>query len=208
MSQTVRDLIVLVADTRMRTMIEAILGRYHALGFRRLTDDVYAHPHQDTGCLLEAHDFLRSFTGSASYALVLFDRQGCGREDLPRESLEGRVEDELRRNGWGERQACVVIDPELEAWLWSDSPHVDTALGWQARQPSLREWLCSENLWPSGADKPADPRSAYERAVRESRTPQSSSHYQMIAVRASVDRCKDPAFLKLRSTLSAWFAVS
>jgi hypothetical protein len=98
-----------------------------------------------------------------------------------------------------------VIAPELETWVWSDSPRVDRVLGWNRDDLSLREWLREKGLLEEGAVKPTEPKRAVELTLRTVRTPRSSSIYFELAQRVSTDRCTDPAFEKLRRCLREWF---
>ena len=124
-----RDLVVLAADKNMEFAVKGLIARAAALGIREILSDVFVHPHHDPGCLLEGHDFLRLYTKSHRHALVILDRGGSGREDLSRESLEQELEGLLSQSGWENRAAAIAIDPELEIWVWSGSPHVDAVLG-------------------------------------------------------------------------------
>ena len=81
-------------------------------------------------------------------------------------NLEGEVRGRLRSAGLDSWADVVIIDPELEAWVWSDSPHVDESLGWKVTTPALRDWLRAEGLWEDGASKPRDPKEAMEAALR------------------------------------------
>jgi hypothetical protein len=136
---------------------------------------------------------------------VIFDREGCGNERESREKLEVEVEDRLRQNGWNDRARAVVIDPELESWVWSDSPEVEAALGWRGRSPELRSWLIGSGFLHEGATKPERPKEAVEAALRVVRKPRSSAIYQELAGSVSLRRCSDAAFAKLRLTLQEWF---
>jgi len=120
--------------------------------------------------------------------------------------LETQVEQSLGTCGWAARAAAIVIDPELEAWVWSDSPHVDRILGWERKSPDLREWLRSRGLLEQDATKPRCPKKAMAAAIWRTRKARSSSLYAQLADRVSLDRCSDPAFLKLKSKLKEWFA--
>ena len=96
----------------------------------------------------------------------------------------------------------------MEAWVWSDSPHVAEKLGWSNRLPKLRDWLQKEtDFWPAGQVKPARPKEAMEKALREVRKPRSSSIYEELAKSVSLKNCSDPAFAKLTDKLTAWFGV-
>jgi len=120
--------------------------------------------------------------------------------------LESEVEQRLSTAGWGDRAAVVVIEPELEAWVWSDTPHVDEALGWKDKRPSLREWLISEGFLAEDDTKPGRPKEAMEKALRLARKKRSSAVYGQLAKRVSFQRCTDPSFLRLRQVLAGWFA--
>jgi len=199
------DLVVLVADRSMEAAVRGLLSRPEALGIRRVGHEVYVHPYRDPGCFQGGHDFLRPFVGRCGHGLLMFDRQGCGAEGQTREALEQAVTRALSSAGWGDRAAALVLDPELEAWVWSDSPHVSRCLGWEGREPDLRTWLRKEALWPEADLKPADPKAAVEAALRAVCKPRSSAIYDELARNVSFQRCSDPAFLKLRAVLTAWF---
>lgn len=202
------DLIVLVADGDLRATVQSLLGRHDALGIRPVTlwrDEPLKHPQHDPGCFRGANDFLRPFTERAEHALVVFDRKGCG-NDAPRSEIEAEVEARLARSGWQDRAAAIVIDPELESWVFSWSPHVPAVLGWKDASPPFRSWLIEAGLLEEEALKPRRPRETVERILRKVRKPRSSSIYGQLASKVSLQRCQDPAFIKLRKTLSQWFS--
>lgn len=201
----VRDLVVLVADKNAEAALNGAFGRPEALAIRRITWRIFVHPERDPGCFLRSHTVLSAQRSRFAHALVLFDHQGCGREGLGQMELERDVEGRLRDSGWGDRAAAVCLDPELECWVWSDSPGVDVALGWASRQPDLRSWLAARGLWEAGKPKPADPKKAVEAALYEVRKPRSSAIYRQLAERVSLQRCSDPAFQRLCQVLRTWF---
>lgn len=200
-----RDLIVLAADKDAEMTLRGLFSRPPALGIRPLGVDYLVHPNHDPGCYCTAIDFIRQCLKTHAYALVVFDRHGCGADQLSREEIERRVEESLFENGWSERAAALALDPELEVWLWSDSPHVDAVLGWAGHKPSLRDWLRQTDLWPEGRQKPPDPKEALERSLRHVDRPRSAAVFQQIAKRVSLQRCTDAAFDKLRRRLRQWF---
>ncbi len=202
-----RDLVVLTADKNTQFAIRGLLRRSQALGIRcPVSADYFIHPEHDPGVLRSAQDYLKPFSHSHSHALVLMDRVGSGQETLTREAMEEQIEQRLTKNGWDNRAAVVVIDPELENWVWSDSPHVDKELGWSNRQPDLRSWLRQQGFLGEQVLKPPRPKEALEAALREVRKPRSSSFYQTLAEKVGLARCTDPAFLKLKIVLPKWFA--
>lgn len=189
----------------MEASLTGLLSRYQSLVIRRLTFDLFIHPDRDPGCLLRAHDLLRPLVGRYEQAMVVLDQKGCGQEEVERSLLEADIERRLGGAGWEDRAAAVVIAPELENWVWSDSPHVDRALGWESRTVPLRSWLQEEGLLQAGSTKPFEPKRAVELVLRTVRIPRSSAIYLALAQSVSTERCTDPAFAKLRRCLREWF---
>jgi len=203
----VTDLVVLVADNKMALSVRTILERAVALHIRDITSDVYSHPRHDPGVLNTAHHFLRPFLGTHRYALVLFDRVGCGRAES-RERISALVQANLDANGWRGRSAVCILDPELEVWVWARSPHVAQALGWRSAN-NLGNWLRQSGFLPSPrAVKPDRPKEAMEAALRHVRRPMSSSIYRKIASHVPFAQCSDPCFLQFAHTLQQWFGIS
>jgi len=204
-----KDLIVLTADKHAQFTMRSLLMRHHALGIRPIEFDIFVHPFRDPGCLRESGTFLSVFRDSYEYALVVFDRVGCGRENDSREVLEGDVESAMKKSGWAQScAAAIVLDPELEIWIWSDSPQVDEALGWHQQSPDLRSWLRKKQYLTPNALKPAQPKEAMISALRKVRRAQSSSIFQVLAETVSVERCSDAAFAKLKAILKSWFLIA
>jgi hypothetical protein len=202
----VKDLIVLAADGQMEATVRGLLThRRPSLQIREITADIYVHPEKDPGCLLRGHDFLRPFCRQYQYTLILCDRDGCGQQDRPREALEEDIERRLAISGWEGRAAAVVLDPELEIWVWSDSPKVDQTLGWTGRQPSLANWLVSEGYCTPSHGKPNAPKRAFEEALQIAKRRRSSAIYHQLARQVGLSRCTDPSFLKLKALLRRWF---
>jgi hypothetical protein len=80
-------------------------------------------------------------------------------------------------------------------------------LGWTGCHPTLREWLASEKLLAADAVKPADPKTAMERAMRQARKPVSPYVFARLAETVGLHRCEDRAFMKLRKLLQGWYAT-
>lgn len=201
----VKDLVVLVADKCAEQAIYGLLSRPKALGTRQVTFDVYVHPDRDPGCLHESHELLRPLRQQYKHALVIFDLEGSGAESKGREAAEEEVRQRLERAGWSGRAKVIAIEPELEVWVWSDSPEVDRCLGWSQRLPPLREWLKQQALWEDDSAKPPRPKETLVSALEEVSNPLSSSIFGELARSVSVNRCTDDSFEALRNALTAWF---
>lgn len=199
-----KDLVVLAADRSIEQAVAGILDRPEAIGIRAIMTKLLVHPERDPGCFHSGADLVAPFAGEWSRALVIFDLAWEGAPHANSAAL-AEVVDEKLKSAWGNRARTIVIDPELEVWVWSDSPHVARALGWKKRRPKLRAWLEKCEIWEPGRPKPADPKLAVERTLRETRIPRSSAVYREIAGKVSLDRCEDPSFKLLLSTLRSWF---
>jgi len=196
------DLVILVADTDAEWTVRTLLRqRYPALRIREIAFEVFRHPQRDAGVFLHAHEFLRAYVGQADHAMVLLDREGSGRESLSPLEIEGRIEDALLQNGWRPEQiAAIALDPELEVWVWSPSPHVADIIGLEASV--LHQILVQTPKTPLG--KPQRPKETLLQALYRSKRPFSARLFQELAARVSL-RCEERAFAKFRDTLQQWF---
>lgn len=202
-----RDLIVVVADVDAEVTVRALLKRIESLQIRPISFQVDRFVKRDSGCYGEIQDYLRPFIHQFDYAIVIFDHDGSGRESFPREQIEADVEDRLGRNGWSNRSAAIVLDPELEVWVWSMSGEVPVVLGWSGRQPGLLAWLAQTCAMRADGEKPIDPKDAMHRALRAVGKRASAALFRQLAERVGLRHCTDGAFTKLRSTLQRWFPI-
>lgn len=199
------DLYVLVADLDIRNAVGSLLTRTADLGIRPVSFRIERHRHRDNGCRHFAVPHLRMHCREYRRALVVFDRYGSG-SDEPREQIQHEMETDLAHNGWPDARAkVIVIEPELEAWLWAESSEVSRLLGWGANYRKMRRWLEAGGHWALGRPKPADPKAAMRAALRHARTRRTSPLFAELAMRVDFSRCRDSAFVELRDTLRAWF---
>lgn len=199
-----KPLVIITADKNAEFAIKELVRRPAALGIRPIDFDCFPHPRRDNGVFNEAHDFLRPFL-EWEYALVMFDLEGCGHEDEPRDVLEKALEDKLAANGWPGRSRVVVLDPELEAWIWDSSYQVNRILNWPGGADSLKRWICEQGFVRAGEFKPARPKEAFDAALRRRGIKHSSALFRDLAKEFKFENCRDTAFQRLLSTLRGWF---
>jgi hypothetical protein len=144
-----KDCVILVADLDTENAIKGLLARPQAIGCRSITFDIFRHPRRDPGVRLESASFFKSLIASYDRAIAILDRHGSGCDDQLAQIIEQEIEN-LMPVEWRGNAVAIVIDPELESWVWSDSPEVEKILGWQGRQPNLREWLAAETPGDTG----------------------------------------------------------
>ncbi len=200
-----KDLVIVVANKNLEHALNGLLSRPEALGIRAVEADIYRHPQHDPGCAAHGVEFISNFAGQYRYGLLMFDHEGSGKEETTPQALQESLNESFAISAWLERAKAIVIFPELEVWIWANSPHVDEVAGWRGRDPDLRRWLVDQGYWQEGEVKPLRPKEAFEAALREAQKPRSASLYLQIAEKVSLRRCADTAFMELKSILSNWF---
>jgi hypothetical protein len=209
-----RPLVFHLADGQMEASFLAFFGQSgyaHKLGCARFDfdpeEDILRVPeHKDPQVFGWAHENLRPFLRSHERAVVVLDRQFPGTPPGGAEEIRQTIKRRLVRAGWREDHCeIVVIQPMLEAWLWTDSPHVEAALG-HRRPPTLRSKMQQQGLWPEGLDKPPDLKHATATAAAWGGIVCDAALFTTVfASPRSLSGCKEPGFLLLRDTLRRWF---
>ncbi len=200
------DLACLVADKSIEATFDSLLKRPEALRIRAITSEIVVHPERDPGCFHDPGQLLGGFTGSARQALVVLDHawEGVPAEDAP--ELERLLEERLRKFGPPGWARALVIEPELDVWVFSDSPHVAEVLGWRPPStPTLRNALEKEGLWEPAKAKPEDPKGAMDWTLRRAGLPRSSALFRKLASQVSLRRCQDRSFQRLMDLFGGWF---
>ncbi len=203
-----KDIVFLVADGNMEKLFEGLLPRIPiSSGTTDFNYDILVNPTHDAGNLNDSYEYLRPFIKQYKYAIVVFDREGCGEERTEAVKLERKVENSLDENGWKSRNTVLVIDPELENWIWVASPLIKEIINWKFDEEIIL-WTKKQNYTFNSSEKPERPKESFEAVLRYAKTPRSSAIYKKIASRVSYRKCNDRAFVKLIHTLSDWFKKS
>lgn len=204
-----KDLVVLAADKDLKMGLDALFERHQALGIRPILWDVFIHPEHDPACARRGVEFLENFVTRYQHALLIFDYHGCGLEHcVTPEQLKKQLDEKLKNGPWGLKARTIILVPELESWVWSDSPQVDNALRWQEKNLTLRQWLRRNNWLQDETDKPQQPKEALDAALRHTAQSHSASLFKRLAEKVSVKRCNDPSFVCLCHTLREWFPLA
>jgi len=207
------DLLFLVADKDMAEAVAGLLERdqvHRVIGCRPFDFDSrrdikVAAGQNDPGLYVRANELLRLLSADYRRAVVIVDEAWEGSPGA--EAIEQRLQAHLADAGWSADAAlALVVCPEADVWLWSDSPHSATALGWPS-WAELRPALEGEGWISPGQAKPDRPKEAAEWALRNCghKAPRSATLYRQVASRVSVNRCEDTAVERLLNTLRAWF---
>jgi hypothetical protein len=198
-----KDLVLLVADKNAQFALKGALGRPEALGIHPIEFEFRAHPGRDGGARKTGPDMLVLERRRFRHGLLVFDFEGCGSNLPDAISVENELDQQLRRH-WKGYAKTIVIQPELDVWVWGSDNAVAEAIDWPAGNP-IRAWLQNQRFTFEANQKPTRPKEALETALKWLKSPRSSALYERIAERISLQRCTDDAFLRFRRQLTEWF---
>jgi hypothetical protein len=203
------DLYVLVADLDQQQALKALLDhRGSSLGIRSVRFELTKHPHHDAGCYQTSPVILQTIQSQSRHALVVLDREGCGAEERTREEIEADLDERLAESGWGNRARSIVLDPEVEIWVWTPSPHVAEVLGWAGADPPLQQWLKERGFLEEDELKPKRPKEAMRAALYHRGIKPSAALFGELARKVGLTQCQDSSFLRLREILREWFPAA
>jgi hypothetical protein len=197
-----RDFVLLVPDKNTEFTVRGALPRHQALGIRQIDFEILVEQGRDGGVRRRGAQVLSVLRGRFSHAAMILDYEGCGAEVGPDE-LEAQLNNVLSQ-AWGERAKAIVIQPEVDMWMWGAEVHLRSAMSWNFAE-GIRPWLESQSFTFDEDGKPIRPKEALETAFKRAGVPRSSARYEHVAQRVSLAQCTDPAFLRLRSSLASWF---
>jgi hypothetical protein len=160
----------------------------------------------DGGIHRRAHDLLRRYLPSHHNVIVMLDKNFGGQ--LPAAIVREQILNNLLHNGWSaECFEVVVIDPELEVWLWQrGNAHVARVFRYNG-SVSLEAFLEAEGFWSAAALKPPRPKEAARLLLQRYRGGAPMVVYARIIENISVSGCQDPAFNLLAAALRRWFPL-
>jgi hypothetical protein len=82
---------------------------------------------------------------------------------------------------------------------------VERVFGWEGDRQSLASFLAASGVQRDGSGKFLPPKEALELVLRKTGLKRSSSMYGKLARTVSLNRCTDPAFVRLKELLRVWF---
>jgi hypothetical protein len=204
-----KDLLVLCADQDAEFALRSLITRIpYAESLSPISFDTIRHPQRDSGVANNAVEFVRPYIQDYRFLLVIFDHEGCGQECKGRSMLETDMERSFNVNGWRDRNACVLFEPELESWLWVNSVHLHNITDWD-HEHDIYTWIRNKGFeFHPDFNKPIRPKEAFEAALRNKCIPRSSSLYSKLVQNAGYSQCVDPSFDKFLRTIKSWFTIA
>lgn len=207
-----KDLLFYVADGNMEQAIRGFMERdalqqrvgCGPIDFDARRDIKVAKGQADPGIYTRGDELLRPFHGEYRHVALIVDEEWDGSPGA--ETIRERLAQHLAAAGWEETGLPLVVCPEADVWLWTDTDHTARALGW-ANWLELSRALVVADWLVEGSVKPARPKEAAEWALFEG--PQdikrSSALYRRITSKVSANRCTADSVHTLLATLRAWF---
>ena len=198
-----KDLALLVADKNMDFAMKGVLARPEALGIRAVEYEIRSHVHHDGGVRTTGPETLALLRGQFDHGILMLDWEGSGTDLTTAIGLEQELDSRLAPV-WHSQAKSIVIEPELDSWMWGSDKILGQILGWSDQQ-GIRDWLRDREYQFDENEKPARPKEALEELVRKLNRPRSSAIYEQITGKISLSRCIDPAFRRLKDVLRSWF---
>lgn len=198
-----KDLFILVADKNAEYALKGALPRHEALGIRPIQFDILPHVGRDGGARKTGAEMLALKRRQYRHGLLILDFEGSGTDKSDAAALERELDAKLA-GYWNDSAKAIVIEPELDVWVWGSDNAVENVIGWPPGQ-AVRAWLREKGFAFDANEKPVRPKEALEAALSVPNQPRSSALYQQIAGRISLARCRDAAFVRLRQQLQIWF---
>jgi hypothetical protein len=202
-----KDLVLLVPDKNTQFALRGALLRPQSLGIRSLSFEFRPHPGRDGGARTTGVDVLARERTRFAHALLVFDLEGSGADEGQTALDMEQTLDERLHQQWGKHAKTVVVEPEVDIWIWGADNALQQALDWPLAQ-GIRPWLQAQGFTFDADNKPARPKEALDAMVPVHRQPRSSALYEKITGQISLRRCTDPAFLRLRAALQTWFPAA
>ena len=209
-----KHLIIRVADADMERFLNAILNKPEALGIRPIQFDIERNTDArgDSGMRANGAELTRMDKDDYQKVVLMWDYQGCGHEHKKSaQTVAKETQDQLDRISWQANSAVIIVEPELERWLWYCEQAIAEHL--HKTVAELQQWgeTYANQRNMSLADLiEQDPKGLFEYIVcthlRRTRTPRN---YEQIGKRASIKSLQESeSFRQFAETLQNWFPPS
>lgn len=139
-----KDLVIIVADKNTQFALKGALNRPESLGIRPVEFEIRVHPGRDGGVRKSGPEMLALDCRRFQHGLLVLDIEGCGSELPNATALEAQLNHRLEAK-WAGNGKAIVIEPEVDVWVWGSDNAVETIIDWPTGQ-GIRDWLRSRNF--------------------------------------------------------------
>jgi hypothetical protein len=201
-----KDLLVVLEGRDDKEVMRAVLNRPNDLGIRTITFEL---DRRSRAVPTQEPDLARDQRKEFQFAICLWDHVGSPYENERPAQAQGKVQARLNQNTLRDCSKALVIDPELEIWLWQDQAAIATVL--EVNAPQLIEWLddWQKGYFPDkniGALIEQFPKEALEAVFQRAKEKPSAALYRRIASEANLGLWSQASsFQQMRRALRKWF---
>lgn len=201
-------LLILVADKNMEFTLRGILARDKSLGISRIDATIQVLNTGDGGVRTQGTGTLGLQRRMYDHALLILDFEGCGTKYSNPLELETVLDKQLEIS-WGAAAKAIVINPEVDIWVWGSDNAIAEVIRWDDNSyGGIRNWLRAEGFEIDSNSKPKRPKEAIEAVLQRISKPRSSAIYKSIMEKISLEKCKDEAFIRLKDQLRKWYPAN
>jgi len=118
-----KDLLVVTADLDAQEVMKAILERCEALEIHPISFDVVRHLGRDPGLFVGAADYSKLMKEKYHKLIIMLDYHGSGCSDGGGKCA-ATIQKQLDGVTWKSHSLAVIIEPELEEWLWHNEASI------------------------------------------------------------------------------------
>ena len=211
-----RDCVFFTADSTMKQALLGFLTRKDCFSHYNLgtapflfhpNEDLFSSATMDPGTYTTGEELMRPFQKTHRHAVLMLDAQWDGSPGAA--AIRTDLSNRILVTGWpADAFKVIVIEPELEAWIWQRNQRLATALKFGSVAEMVKAVHDAKVDWPNGQAKPSRPKEALEAvATRKRKIGYSFALHRAITATISLAGCRDNAFLELRQTLQRWFPL-
>lgn len=211
-----RDCVFFTADSTMKQALLGFMTRNDRFAHYNLgtapfafdpNEDLFSSATMDPGTYTTGEELMRPFQKTHRHAVLMLDAQWDGSPGAA--AIRTDLSNRILVTGWpADAFKVIVIEPQLEAWIWQRNQRLATALKFGSVAEMVKAVHDAKVDWPNGQAKPSRPKEALEAvATRKRKIGYSSALHRAITTTISLAGCRDNAFLELRQTLQRWFSL-
>ncbi|MGO9060067.1 MAG: methylation-associated defense system protein MAD4 [Candidatus Binataceae bacterium] len=211
-----RDCVFFTADSTMKQALLGFMTRNDRFAHYNLgtapfafdpNEDLFSSATMDPGTYTTGEELMRPFQKTHRHAVLMLDAQWDGSPGAA--AIRTDLSNRILVTGWpADAFKVIVIEPQLEAWIWQRNQRLATALKFGSVAEMVKAVHDAKVDWPNGQAKPSRPKEALEAvATRKRKIGYSSALHRAITTTISLAGCRDNAFLELRQTLQRWFPL-
>ena len=198
------DLFAYVPCKHINATLSTLLKeKYNSLGISKIDFKIETHVYKDPGLFNEDSIAyrLQYQKHHPKKFLVILDESWDGSPKAKK--IKIRIKNELLKAKINEEDFhIVVIEPELEQWIWTKKP-THLAKLFNTNEENIRNIANIYNY--DFTNKPKDPKELFIAMLKYFEIPHSADCFRTLVKNCSFEKCTDANFLDLRTILHNWF---